>query len=137
MLAEYQARCRVPSLQGKVRFIGFHPDSKALLGMSEIFVLPTLLELHSIAVLEALYMKVPVVTSRGVGRHDEFIHSWENGVLLDPLRPDDWGDAMLRLLADGELRRRIGEAGHETCRREFDIRQVAGRLEQVYGDLAR
>lgn len=134
-LEEYEARCRDESLTN-VRFIGFHQDMYALLAMTDIFLLPSFLELHSIAILEALKMKVPVVVSRGVGCNDEFIDSGRNGFLCDPFAEQPWIDAIVRLARDPELRASVGNKGYETCRTLFDIRDTATRFERVYEALA-
>lgn len=116
----------------RIALIGYYPEMFDLLSMAQVFLLPSLQELHSIAILEALSMKVPVVTSRGVGCNDEFITSWQNGVLLDPFCDAGWAEAVIRLLREPGLRRRIGEGGYQTCRSRFDIRKVAGDFEDLY-----
>lgn len=135
-LDEYRQRARDGGLEPRVRFIGFHQDMYALLAASDIFLLPSFLELHSIAILEALKMRLPVVISRGVGCNDEFIQHGENGFLCDPFEEEPWIDALVRLVNSGPLRTRIGLNGLETCRRRFDIRGTAARLEHVYSELA-
>lgn len=135
-LEEYRERARAEGLEPRVRFIGFHQDMYALLAASDIFLLPSFLELHSIAILEALKMRLPVVISRGVGCNDEFIQHGENGFLCDPFEEEPWIDALVCLVNSGPLRTRIGQNGLETCRRRFDIRGTAARLEHVYSELA-
>ena len=134
-IEQLKAECTRLNLEDTVRFIGFYPQMSDLLRISELFLLPSLLELHSVAILEAMAAGIPVVTSAGVGSNDEFIRSWENGVLLDPFRDDGWAEAIIRLLTDEPLRRRIGEAGRRTCEDRFDIRGVASRFEDLYGQL--
>ena len=135
-LEEYQARCRQSGLEQQVRFIGFHQDMYDLLAASDIFLLPSFLELHSIAILEALKMKLPVVISQGVGCNDEFIQNGVNGFLCDPFEEQAWIDALVKLLNNSELRKVMGAKGYETCRLLFDIRDTAKRFESVYADLA-
>ena len=134
-LEEYQARCRQAGLEQQVRFIGFYQDMYALLATSDIFLLPSFLELHSIAILEALKMKVPVVVSKGVGCNDEFIQSADNGFLCDPFEEQPWIDALVLLSNSASLRATMGTKGNDTCKRLFDIRDTAFRLETVYADL--
>jgi glycosyltransferase involved in cell wall biosynthesis len=45
-------------------------------------------------------------------------------------------DALARLIADPELRRRMGAAGRERVRRSFDWKVVAGQLNALVDDLA-
>jgi len=120
-----------------VKLIGYYPEIYDLLALSDIFLLPSLLELHSIAILEALSMKVPVVTSQNVGCNDEFITSWQNGVLLNPFCDTGWAEAIIRLLRELDLRKKIGQRGYETCLSRFNIRKVAKKFEDLYSELVR
>ena len=80
-------------------------------------------------------MGLPVVTSADVGCNNRFLVSWENGVLLDPFSDEGWAEAVVRLLKDEDLRKRLGENARKTCSERFDIRQVAGRIEDLYVEL--
>ena len=135
-LEEYKARCHKAGLEKAMRFIGFHQDMYPLLAASDIFLLPSFLELHSIAILEALKMKLPVVVSQGVGCNDEFIQSGTNGFLCDPFQEQPWIDALVQLANSAALRESVGSKGYETCRKLFDIRNTAARLTEVYAGLA-
>jgi glycosyltransferase involved in cell wall biosynthesis len=134
-LDEFQRRCRETGIEQSVRFIGFHQDMYALLAASDIFLLPSFLELHSIAILEALKMKLPVVISQGVGCNDEFIQSGDNGFLCDPFVEQPWIDALVQLARSAALRAEMGAKGYDTCRRLFDIRATALKMENLYGEL--
>ena len=115
--------------------MGFHQDMYALLATANIFLLPSFLELHSIAILEALKMKVPVVVSQGVGCNDQFIENGNNGFLCDPFQEQPWIDALSLLANSADLRQLIGINGHETCRRLFDIKMTSAQLEKIYVEL--
>ena len=134
-LDAYRATARSRGLDDTVRFIGFQRDMEAWLSTSDVFLLPSFLELHSIAILEAMKMGVPVVVSRDVGCNDAFIEHGVNGFLCDPFVDGEWVEVLGRLAGDAALRRATGLAGRATCRRLFDIRDTAARLEQVYADL--
>jgi glycosyltransferase involved in cell wall biosynthesis len=122
-------------LENHILLIGYHADIQALLKACDIFLLPSFLELHSIAILEAMSMKVPVVVSQDVGCNSEFITSWTNGVLLDPFNDEGWASSLIRLGQDESLRRRIGQSGFETCRERFNINDVAKRFESLYAEI--
>jgi len=122
-------------LENSIKMIGYHPDIQFLLAGADVFLLPSFLELHSIAVLEAMSMKVPVVISTEVGCNSEFIDNWQNGVLLDPFKDEGWAEAIVRLLKDPSLRRQMGEKGHLTCIEKFNITDAAQRFENLYVEL--
>ncbi|MBI4398935.1 MAG: glycosyltransferase [Candidatus Omnitrophica bacterium] len=122
-------------LEEHVRLLGFYPNTEELLAVSDIFLLPSFLELHSIALLEAMSMKVPAVISEGVGCHGEFIESWKSGVLVNPYSDQGWAESMVRLLGNENLRREIGENGYQICMRQFNIRQAVKKIENSYAEL--
>lgn len=135
LFEEFRKKTQELKLEDTVRMIGFYPQIFDLLEITDIFLLPSLLELHSIAILEALSMKVPVVVSKDVGSNDEFIKDWHNGVLINPFGSDGWAEAIIKLLGDKELRRAIGQRGYELCQNNFDIQDVTRRIERVYVEL--
>lgn len=137
MLNDYRERACREGLEKNLRFIGFYPETLELLAITNILVLPSFLELHSIAILEALSMKVPVVVSRGVGCNSEIFHQGQDALLLDPFSPDEWTEAIVGLLRDPARQRAIGEKGFILCRDHFDVRQAAVKFEELYAELVR
>ncbi len=119
----------------RVRFVGFHADIHRLLGASDLFLLPSFLELHSISILEAMSMGVPCVVSSGVGCNNETFDSWKNGVLADPYDAPSWSNAVVKLLQDEALRKNMGKSGLELCKARFDIRKTAAQFEALYEEL--
>ncbi|MCR4337616.1 MAG: glycosyltransferase family 4 protein, partial [Candidatus Omnitrophica bacterium] len=97
--------------ENQIKTIGFYPDIPKLLNIVDVFLLPSTIELHSIAIMEAMRQKVPVVVSQNVGCNDEFIQNWENGILMSPFTVSGWADAIVHLLKDPELRMKMGNAG--------------------------
>ncbi len=64
-----------------------------------------------------------------VGGVTEFVRDGENGVLATSA--EDWSDALVRLLADQRLRRRLGSAARQTILDFYCLRVQAPRLLQV------
>lgn len=118
-----------------IKFIGFYPNVLELLSITDIFIQPSLLELHSIAMLEAMSMKVPVLVSKGVGANDDFIKNGETGFLLDPFKVDEWVFAIEKLIHDSELAKKIGGAGRVLVEQKCDIRKTAKEFENIYRNL--
>ncbi|MBL8014507.1 MAG: glycosyltransferase [Candidatus Omnitrophica bacterium] len=125
------------NLTANVKLIGYYAQIGRLLEGADIFLLPSFLELHSIAILEAMSKAVAVVISKDVGCNSEFIRDWENGILLDPFADDGWAEAIVALCENENLRRKIGEAGLATCREKFDIKDAAARFVDLYQDLVK
>jgi glycosyltransferase involved in cell wall biosynthesis len=122
-------------LEDQVKMVGYQPDIHELLSISDIFILPTLRELHSISMIEAMSMKVPVLVSQGAGCNDEFINHGEDGFVLDPFNPEEWADVIVRLLKDDALRLRVAQNALKKVRHECDIKIVAQKIEHLYEEL--
>ena len=66
-------------------------------------------------VLEALCRGRAVVGARAGGIPDVVVDG-ETGLLVDPDRPDEIADALVRILSDRSLAERLGQGGHELSR---------------------
>ena len=130
-----EQKAKDKNLNNKVVFVGFRPDIKELLSLSDIFILPTLRELHSVSMIEAMSMRVPVLVSEGVGCNDYFIESGVNGFLLNPRVAEEWASAIKLLLEDAQLCKRIGAAGRKVVEKECDILKIAGNFTNIYAGL--
>jgi|CXWL01.1.fsa_nt_gi glycosyltransferase involved in cell wall biosynthesis len=134
---KFEVQLNAHGAQDQIKVIGFYPDIPELLNIVDVFLLPSTIELHSIAIIEAMRQKVPVVVSKDVGCNDEFIRDWDNGVLLDPFSDDGWADALVALFQNESLRRKIGDAGYRSCQEKFDIKDAAKRLEELYQEIVK
>jgi rhamnosyl/mannosyltransferase len=57
-------------------------------------------------------------------------------VVVPPDDSEALHDALASLLADSELRRRLGEAGRERARTEFSVERMARRTLAVYKEVS-
>ena len=84
--------------------------------------------------IEFMACGVPVVAS-AVGVNREIIDDGVNGFLAST--DDEWVDKLGRLLADRDLRRRLGEAGRRTIEERYSLRVHAPALAEVIRGAAR
>ncbi len=124
-------------LGSKIELLGFRPDVSGILKKSDIFILPTLRELHSLTMLEAMSHGVPVLVSKGAGCNDDFISEGTNGFLLDPHDAGKWAEKISYLLEHRDEAKRIGEAGRKLVESQCDIRQTVKKIEAIYQELIR
>jgi glycosyltransferase involved in cell wall biosynthesis len=108
-------------------------DLPAYFAACDVFVLPSAsrLEAFGIVALEAMASGKPVVVSDIPGVR-EVITDGKEGLLADPVDPDDLGGKIRILLADDKKREAMGRAGREKVEREFSIEEVVDRIEGVY-----
>jgi glycosyltransferase involved in cell wall biosynthesis len=78
--------------------------------------------------LQYMALGVPAVVSP-VGVNREIVRDGENGLLADDA--DAWEQALARLLADAELRARLGAAGRRTVERDFSAAVHAPRVAEL------
>jgi glycosyltransferase involved in cell wall biosynthesis len=118
-------RARALGIEQRVTFGGYvGPDRLfAAYRSADLFVLPSWAEGFPVAILEAMDCSLPIVTTRIRGMADHVVEG-ENGLFV-PLRdPPALAAAILRLLEDESLRRRLGEGGQLKLR-EFSPVAVA------------
>jgi glycosyltransferase involved in cell wall biosynthesis len=134
--ARYLDRIRALKLDGQVtlREWATHHDLARLLTSSSIAVLPSREENFSLAVLSAMAVGTPLVTTR-VGGTPEVVEDGKNGLLCEPGNVDQLRDAMNRLLADPAHASRLGTAGRELVRRSFTWEAAAQKFEELYASL--
>jgi glycosyltransferase involved in cell wall biosynthesis len=115
----------------RVRFLGHRSDIPELLAVCDIFVLPSLYEGSSLAVLEAMAAHRAVISS-AIGGTDELIEDGRSGLLVPPGNAGALAAAVQRLLGDGELRASLASRAHERVERDFTRDSMARRVAGVY-----
>jgi len=100
----YATLARRLGIADRVRFAGAQADPRPFLGAADAFVLPTIYDPLSNAVLEALACGLPVVTSRRCGA-GELVVAHGAGAVCDAIDVAAIADAMRRLLDANERAR--------------------------------
>lgn len=80
---------------------------------------------------QAMAARVPVVATR-VGGVDYLVDHGRTGFVVELDDVKGLAEAMVRLLADADLRARMGEAGRVEADRRFRTEVVARQTRQVY-----
>jgi glycosyltransferase involved in cell wall biosynthesis len=107
-------RAGVPAALGFVP----HDELDRLYARAAVVACPSRREGFGVACLEAMAHARPVVAT-GVGGLLDLVVDGETGLVVPPRDPAALRAALERLLADGELRRRLGAAGRERARERF------------------
>lgn len=130
---EIRRRIETMELTGRVILTGPRRDVPKILQSSRIVVHPGA-EGFSNAILEAMAAGAPVVASR-VGGNREAVVDGETGVLVPPGDAGAFAEAILKLLRDPPLARRMGEAGRRRAEEHFSLDRMVANVEQTYGEL--
>jgi len=131
---EEEARLREQAPAG-VRFVGQVDDVRPYLQAADVFVLPSVTEGLSNAMLEALSTSLGVVVT-AVGGAPDIIMNGRNGMLISPDDVDGLAVALVTLLQNADLRQRLGAAGRRTVEADYSLAQAADRLVGLYTRLA-
>ncbi|MFH0843996.1 MAG: glycosyltransferase family 4 protein [Pseudomonadota bacterium] len=118
-------------LSDAIRFLGNREDVPDILALTEIFVLPSLWEGTSLALLEAMAMAKPIVATNVPGNRAIIEHK-KNGYLIPSEDPDSLAEAISYLLEHVDLAARYGKKAYELVRDRFDIRQTVSQLERLW-----
>jgi glycosyltransferase involved in cell wall biosynthesis len=81
--------------------------------------------------LESMAMGVPVVATK-VWAIPELVEDGRSGLLVPPEEPQAMAAAMVQLLTDMSLRRRLITGAHDRVRNEFDNRRLIGKLGALF-----
>ncbi|SEA09378.1 Glycosyltransferase involved in cell wall bisynthesis [Prevotella sp. tc2-28] len=112
-----------------------HAETLGYLKYAQVYLTTSLYEGLPIAVLEAMAMGKPIVSSDVIGNND-CVKDGENGYLL-PMDADKLAIAVTRLLDDEKLREKMGKASIEVFEREFLIDKRIKDLENIYQEIAK
>ncbi|MCK5547779.1 MAG: glycosyltransferase family 4 protein [Thermoplasmata archaeon] len=140
---EYEAELKdiAKSLKvgGKVSFAGKVPDSRIskYLSASDVLVLPSTsrLEAFGIAALEAMASGTPVIISNIPGVR-EVITDGEEGLLVEPMNPEDLAAKISLILGDENKRKTMGQKARKKVEQHFSVEKVTDKIEKVYEELS-
>ena len=134
-IAEEQIKqvARNLDLQSHVTFTGAlsQPDTHAILQSADIFVLPSFAEGIPVALMEAMAMEIPCISTTVMGI-PELITNGQDGILVQPGSVDDLAAALQVMIADSELRQTIGKAGRNKVAESFNLGINVPQLHRVF-----
>lgn len=122
------------NLEQNITFTGFRSDIPELLGLADVFTLPSYREGLPRSILEAMAMELPVVATDIRGCREAVIDR-ETGLIVPPQNSSELAEALAQLLANTELRTSLGKAGRQRVEAEYDENLVFKRLAQYYAEL--
>lgn len=117
-------------------FTGQRSDMPGVYASLGVFVLPSFSEGLPVSVLEAMGAGLPVVAAR-VGAIPELIEPGRTGILVEPGSAAALSNAIMRLLEDPPLARRLGEAARRRAAEEHSAAAMARRYLSLYQRIRR
>ncbi|MFC1804930.1 glycosyltransferase family 4 protein [Candidatus Omnitrophota bacterium] len=124
------------NLGQSVYFIPTVADTRELLSVMDIFVMPSLKEGLGLGLMEAMACGLPVIGSN-VGGIKSLIQDRENGLLVEPKEAPQLSFAILELLGNKEKGISYGEKARQLIIREFSKDQMVRKTIEVYKECLR
>lgn len=122
---------RDSGLSGAVALAGPTLEPEAALRQLDIFVLPSLSEACSNALLEAMATGRAVVATR-VGGNPALVEDQVTGLLVPPGDPAALAKAVIRLVEEPALAAGLAARAQKRVRAEFGIERMLARLQALY-----
>jgi len=132
--ARLEAQARALGIASSVHFAGLRTDVPGLLKAATLFVLPSHWEGMPNALLEAMASPLPVVATDVEGSREVVLHE-HNGLRIRPGKPAEISAALLRLLQDHTLARRLAAEAQQTVSKRFTTQSMVASYDQLYGSL--
>jgi glycosyltransferase involved in cell wall biosynthesis len=101
---------------------------------ADAYVQPSLYEPCAITILEAMSMGKPIVAT-SVGGNPELITNLAEGLLVEPKNSLQLADAIIRLLSDSSLKRKLGVNARKKVEKDFTWEAIANKTLKIYSSL--
>ena len=122
-------------LEKHVLLPGFRADVLGCIKGFDLFVMSSVTEGLGTSLLDAMACSRAIVATHA-GGIPEVVEDGENGVLVPPRDHAAMAHAIVRLLRDEGMRRRMGEAGFERVRSRFTVERMVAETAAVYARVA-
>ena len=116
-------------------FAGFISEPEKIISIFDIFVLPSLWEGFPVSLLEAMSLKKPVVAT-SVGDVPLIIKDGEEGIIVPPSDSESLASAIITLLKDEKLRKKMGEKAFEKVK-NYSLEKMIERYVSFYNEVLR
>jgi len=118
-------------ISDKIHFLGYQANAAMMIGMFNVFVLPSLSEGFPNVILEAVVAGIPVVATN-VGGVPEIVRHGKESLLVDPADAKGLSAAVVRLAGAPELKNTLIQSAKDRVRNQFDIQKTWAQYDAVY-----
>lgn len=120
--------------QDGIVFTGVVENIPALLARVDLVVFPSTVPHFARPVIEAGAMALPVVASDLEGPREIVVHG-DTGLLVPPGDVKALAEAIIAVLSDDALAKKMGERGYRRARQLFDARENTSMIEGIYREV--
>lgn len=131
LLEQTKELAETMGIADRCRFLGHQDNGRELLGMADLFWLPSAYEGFSFALLEAMAQGLPIVATDVVGNRDALIQG-QSGLLIPPSDIEALAAATSKLLAQPTFAEALGKGARTRLLEHFTLQQSLQRTAQLY-----
>ncbi len=126
---------KVNGVEDRVIFTGLLEGAAraAAFKSADMFVLSSLAENFGMAVAEAMYFGLPVIITKYVGISPEIAKN-SAGIVIEK-KEKDLAEAILKILNNPDMAKKMGEQGRELVKKEFSPPIVADKILKLYNEI--
>ena len=129
---------KVEAFSDKIKLVGAQQDVESIINISDICVLCSNSAEHgegiSNSILEYMALAKPVIASISGGTQ-EIVDDNKTGYIINPGSPQELIEKLKLLLDNSELRKKMGAAGLERIKKDFEINIMIDKYISVYKEL--
>jgi glycosyltransferase involved in cell wall biosynthesis len=130
--AALQSQVRQLGVESRVQFLGSLTDVVPVLAQACMYVQASFQEGMPNSVLEAMASGLPIVATRVSGNED-LVTDGQNGLLVSPGDHLALAEAILAMLAQPEMARRMGQVSRQIVESKYSTEAVMQSLLHIYG----
>lgn len=123
--------CKDLNLLNSVKFLGFQEDVASFLKEADVFVLPSLSEGFSIALVEAMLCGLPVIATK-IGGPSEIVKEGKSGFLINPHSVAEMKATMWKIYAKDEVERKMMGALARQEATSFSTENYVRNILEIY-----
>ena len=126
-------QCKKLKIDKNVQFVGY-VDNKQVpeyLNKMDIFILPSVQETFGVSAVEAAACGLPVIASDVCGLPEVVINN-KTGLLVKTGDPETLAEAIIQLADNRELTRKMGRAGRDFVKKEYEWNNNAEKMDDLY-----
>lgn len=133
---EAQKWANLNNINKNIKFFGYVPYDQLLKTLShnvDILIHPAIEESFSMAIAEAMALRLPVIAGEYSGAVPETLGS--GGLLVDVTSEKEIASTMVDLACDQRLREILGDCGHKIAINKYHLKVVNNQYEVLYNQL--
>lgn len=122
--------CRSSENCDKIRFIGKMKETEKILAISDLFLLTSEFESFGLAALEAMALKIPVVSTNRGGIPEVMIDG-KTGFMKDVGDIDGMAEKALEILTNADLYKELKEGAYQRSK-DFELSKILPKYLKLY-----